>query len=280
MVDGVCLEELSSMSFEDACLDEDCVLERGHTALDVAETTAELCDAYAEHIPVVAEFDGSRQFDKPARLLARDSSDASDVSSKLIEMFGRAGTTQLETETCYRDMVAWMCAPMAQGGRMVTSQLAAARSQLGVSQRTASQVHVELVESLTRAAQRDARVHQDERDFIEAISTLLRVDCPIVASPDVTHAVSLRKGMKVYFSGSFINSNTGMKIPKSTLRESAKDWGLENVDGVTKKNCDLLVVYDVASMSRSAKAARKWEIPVLSMEDFLMMIDCEIPAGS
>ncbi len=48
----------------------------------------------------------------------------------------------------------------------------------------------------------------------------------------------------------------------------AASYGLQAVESVTRKGCDLVIAADLASMSGKAKKARDWGIPVMSVQDF------------
>ena len=56
---------------------------------------------------------------------------------------------------------------------------------------------------------------------------------------------------------------------KARLESMARGAGLEPVRSVTKKRCDLLVAADVATSSSKARNARKWDIPIMSAQEFL-----------
>jgi DNA polymerase-3 subunit epsilon len=51
----------------------------------------------------------------------------------------------------------------------------------------------------------------------------------------------------------------------------AEKLGLIPTQSVTKKNCDVLVAQDKASMSGKAKKARDFGIPVISVDDFFQV---------
>lgn len=61
----------------------------------------------------------------------------------------------------------------------------------------------------------------------------------------------------------------GQPLTRDRLRERAAAAGLVPVGSVTKKRCDLLVAADPASRSGKAKKARRWQIPVISVDEFL-----------
>jgi len=75
----------------------------------------------------------------------------------------------------------------------------------------------------------------------------------------------------VCFTGSAIDED-GQEIAREALERLAASRGLQPVSSVTKKRCNLLVAADRASQSGKARKAREYEIPVVSVEEFLRMI--------
>lgn len=62
-----------------------------------------------------------------------------------------------------------------------------------------------------------------------------------------------------------------MEIFREKLESYAEELGLIPTSTVTKKNCDVLVSQDKASMSGKAKKARDFDIPVISVDEFLQL---------
>ena len=77
-----------------------------------------------------------------------------------------------------------------------------------------------------------------------------------------------KTGMKICFTGKATDKN-GDEIFRDTLISYAMKAGYVSVDDVTKKECDLVVAEDKSSMSGKAKKARKFGIPVISVQEFL-----------
>ncbi|MEX2374250.1 MAG: hypothetical protein WD942_01525, partial [Dehalococcoidia bacterium] len=55
------------------------------------------------------------------------------------------------------------------------------------------------------------------------------------------------------------------------LRVVATTLGLEETQSVTKGKCDLVVAFDLSSMSGKAKKAREFGKPVISSAEFLSL---------
>jgi DNA polymerase-3 subunit epsilon len=79
----------------------------------------------------------------------------------------------------------------------------------------------------------------------------------------------LQPAKRVCFTGQAIDLD-GNEIPRETLESYAEKLGLIPTSGVTKKNCDLLVAQEKASMSGKTKKARDFGIPIISVEEFLV----------
>ena len=83
-------------------------------------------------------------------------------------------------------------------------------------------------------------------------------------------AVRLLPGQRVCFTG--MSTVDGVVMAREALEGAATAAGLVPVAGVTRK-CDLLVAADPLSQSAKARKAREYEIPILSPEDFLGLIE-------
>ncbi len=84
---------------------------------------------------------------------------------------------------------------------------------------------------------------------------------------DLPNTTSLRKGMRVCFTGEAVVA--GNSISRSFLEETAALSGMQPVGSVTKKGCDLLVAADSSSQSGKARKAHDYGIPVMTVVDFL-----------
>ena len=78
--------------------------------------------------------------------------------------------------------------------------------------------------------------------------------------------MDIRAGMTVCFTGTAVIK--GGPANRLLLEKIATLVGMRTVKSLTKK-CDLLVAADPLSQSRKAQTARKRDIPIISVEDFI-----------
>ncbi len=138
---------------------------------------------------------------------------------------------------------------------------------LGISDEARQDAHRSYLASIIAAAERDGIVTEAEQQLISQTAAALEVTD--VAVPDVTDLPSgsqLRPGMRVCFTG------TAPETPQAWLEANAAFAGLQPVERVTKRGCDLLVAADTASQSGKARAARNHGVPVMAVSDFLAQI--------
>jgi DNA polymerase-3 subunit epsilon len=79
-------------------------------------------------------------------------------------------------------------------------------------------------------------------------------------------------GKRICFTGMALTEE-GEQIPRVHLEALAAKSGLQPVNAVTKKGCDILVAADAASMSGKAKKAREWGIEVVTISQFFTFLD-------
>jgi DNA polymerase-3 subunit epsilon len=139
---------------------------------------------------------------------------------------------------------------------------------------TATQIasaHRAYLLSLISAANRDNIITDEEDSLLRSVARLLDID--EVELPRVTATVpasaELVAGTRVCFTGEVVVD--GEVITRSDLEETAAAAGLQPVASVTKK-CDLLVCADPSSMSKKTKTARDYQIPIMSITEFIKTI--------
>lgn len=141
-------------------------------------------------------------------------------------------------------------------------------STLGLSPEQRYKAHRSYLASIIAAAERDEIVTETEQRLISQIAKILGITD--VSIPQVTRlpeASLLHDGMCVCFTGEAVVR--GKTISRSFLEEIAADAGLQPVESVTKKGCDLLVAADPSSQSGKATKARRYGIPMMGVAKFL-----------
>jgi len=148
--------------------------------------------------------------------------------------------------------------------------LADLASAMGISGHEQRYLHLDYMQALIYAAQRDNMVTEAEHQYLVDIARTLgfsETDLPPVTE---TARPSSLDGLRVCFTGSA--SVNGQPLERRTLEAMAAQRGLQPVANVSKKGCDLLVAADASSASGKAKKAREAGIPVMSVADFLNQI--------
>lgn len=87
-----------------------------------------------------------------------------------------------------------------------------------------------------------------------------------LATGDLSQVVF--RGARVCFTGDAFDTH-GRPLARSELEQYTESIGLIPVGSVTKTKCDLLVVAELGTQSRKARAAAGWGKPVMSVSQFL-----------
>lgn len=145
---------------------------------------------------------------------------------------------------------------------------------LGLSEEATTILHTNYLDSCVQAAKRDNFVSDSEIEIINKIAIALDLKSPNV---ETTRAISsnqsnFKVGQRICFTGTALDED-GEQIPRAHLETLAAKIGLQPVNSVTKKGCDILVAADEASMSGKAKKAREWGIEVVSVAHFFTFVD-------
>jgi DNA polymerase-3 subunit epsilon len=208
----------------------------------------------------------------PARILVRTAfSNKKDDALERIQAF----TKKVPFPTSDEKFIAYLLLlNMAMQDLVISSEeqseLSNWAEDLGVSQKDVKKLHTGYLDSFIQAALRDGVITVQEREMIEKVGAALNlpVIIPDTAQPIKANSDNLSVGKKVCFTGSAIGFN-GEQISKEDLEALAAKVGLHPVSDVTKKGCDVLVAADESSMSKKAKKAKDWGIPVISVEKFI-----------
>ena len=140
---------------------------------------------------------------------------------------------------------------------------------LGLTPIKISALHINYLQSCVEAAKRDKFVTESEIETISKIALALDLDSPKIELTQTHQSTDSNfiPGKKICFTGMALTAE-GEQIPRAQLEALAAKSGLQPVNSVTKKGCDILVAADEASMSGKAKKAREWGIEVVSIEQF------------
>ena len=150
-----------------------------------------------------------------------------------------------------------------------SSDLRALQSSLGIDDSRINDLHLAYLDSVTRAALRDGRLSSDEAQLIETLADLLSIDSYEIPLVEIeTPPSGLKRGSRVCFTGEFIDSD-GKHISRDELEMLAARLGYQAVSNVSKKGCDAVLAADPNSQSGKCKKAREYQIPVISILDFL-----------
>jgi len=264
---------------ETACAEHGIDLAGAHCALNDARATAQLL------LRLPGVFDSCRPAaayplsgDAP-RVLTRDGMTAADIERPYVVRL--ASSVHCDADLApYEELldVAVADLKLEPAERDELSLLA---QDLGLGEQGRARAHRAFLDGLIEAALEDRVVTDEEFAQLLRVAALLEVEADVVFSRTNPYRmragnVDLRPDMSVCFTGSAQWPN-GRPIERDDIEEHARRNGLRPVDSVTRKDCDLLVAADTASMSGKAKLAQKYGVPVASVPDFLDSIQSGAP---
>ena len=254
-----------------ACADYGIHLHGAHCALNDARATAQLliqvADAFGSCRPAVAY---PLSGDVP-RVLTRDGFIADDIERPYVLQLARGVHTAVDVAP-YVTLLDYAVADLKFDADE-RRELALLAEDLGLSEHSRLRAHKEFLNGLIEAALDDGLVTDQEFDQLCRAAALLELDDTVVSARTnsyrmMTETVELHPGMQVCFTGAAQWPN-GKPLEREELEDHARRHRLEPVDSVTKKNCQLLVAADPASLSGKAKNAQKYGIPVASVPNYL-----------
>ena len=269
---GICTLRLTGESLASACQRHGVELTHHHRALTDARAAFELFRRFVEEgadgTPAsVFGIDGELN----PRTLRRDHLDPADQTLPLARLVrGAKYSTSNGAVLSYLDALDWVLDDLVidQAERAQLDDLA---RSLGLDQKAVHQAHRSYFNSLVVGAQRDGVITDSEHGMLSKVVQLLEigdVDIPEVSGTPCGPS-ALSPGARVCFTGTAVID--GEAVLRHEIEETAALAGLQPVEGVTRQ-CDLLVCADTSSMSKKAKQARSYGIPIMSFDDFVASI--------
>ena len=148
------------------------------------------------------------------------------------------------------------------------AELSDIAASLGLTEAQVAQAHRRYVFELIDAVIDDGVVTDEEYETLIRVASALGVDQDsaehrVASFRTATVETRLTAGMQVVFTG---NHET---YPRDRLEIFARDLGLEPRSGVSKST-DVVCAADASSRSGKAAKARKYGIPVITVDEFLM----------
>lgn len=254
-----------------ACAEHNIALDDAHRAIADARATARLLVTVADRFPAAAvpATTGIRTA-TPTRLLVRNAATTIvEPSPYLVEL---ARTIHATTDVAGYVVLLDQALADLQLTAQERTELHQLAHDLGLNGPDVSRAHREFLTALTDAALDDGVVTDDELDKLVRVAALLDLEPQLVTARTNSYRFSddtlvLAAGLSVCFTGDA--DTVDRPLTRDHLHAVATDVGLTPVDSVTAKGCDLLVAADTATLSRKAKAAHKFGIPIATLDDFL-----------
>jgi DNA polymerase-3 subunit epsilon len=279
---GVGLDTLSvsGCKLVQACADHGIALEDAHRALADARATAHLLVAVANFFSRSGSAASAHPIEaNPIRVCTRDGHSNADVPAPYLAQLA-AG---LHVAPDIAPYVTLLDAALADLKLTADerSELNAFATDLGLSAHHIHRAHRAFLDGLVEAALADGEVTDAEIDQLCRAAALLDLDVEFVtkhtdAYRTVRDTIALTPGLSVCFTGSAID-RLGNEIERTELESLALRSGLVVKDSVTAKGCGLLVAADTSTSSGKADQARRFGIPVASVEDFLNSVSTAQP---
>ena len=269
---GHCTLRLTSEKLGLACRRHGIPLSQAHRALADARATAELLrtlhpdDGFGGPggtVPCrIGYIDGAPN----PRTLRRPP--AGEEDSGMVRMVSQARYPYCdEAIVAYLDALDWVLDDheITPAEREEMARLA---EDLGLSAAHVEAAHARYFESIVAAALRDRVVTEAEHLLMKRVAAALNIEHAHIPSPtELPRFTGLPLGARVCFSGS--GAYRGRPLTRDYLQGCAARAGLQPVASVTKKGCDILVVFDLATGSGKARKARSYGIPLMRVGSFM-----------
>lgn len=266
---GICTLRLSGEKLASATKRFGIPLAGHHRALVDARACADLLRRLIEDNPRMS----------PARLVIAGAQTSTRTLRRDITALDQVSPLRrLATQSCipsssgacleYFDVLDWVLddGVISDDERQFLSEVISASN---LSDAQVQSMHASYIQSLTQAIERDNLVTIEERLLLIRVATALGVQDAVLPELTETPEVGdIKKGQRVCFTGTAVDDE-GSVIDRETLERLAAQAGLQPVNTVTKKLCDLLIASDTSTASGKARKARSYGIPVIDVSSFL-----------
>ncbi len=244
-----------------------------HRALSDARATAQLLLAVAHEFDTGCRVVTARPIDLTAaiRVCTRDGNANAPVPPPYLASLARGVHSHVDVAP-YVDLLDRAIADL----RLTNderAELAALAAELGLDDVQVARAHRDFLNGMVDAALEDSVVTAEEYELLHRAAALLNVDVELVDRRTTsvrasTSELSLERGLTVCFTGAAIDSS-GQEIDRTFLEGVATGAGLVPTRSVTRDGCDLLVAADPSTQSGKADKARKYGVPIGSVDGFL-----------
>ena len=265
---GQCTLKMTGAKLAEACQKYGIELSNAHRSINDARATSELFNYFRDSESEVSPVNISGLTGTWNPRTYRREHAASEVTTPTIRQRRRLYfPSSVEIEIIYLDVLDHFFED-SKLSEIELLQLKELSTELGLDVSRVNQLHYDYLLSLHSAAIRDGVISEHELSLMTEIATSLNIEnFEIPAATDLESDRELALGARMCFTGE-ARIGTG-EYPRHLLETMAAIAGFQPVSAVTKKGCDVLVSADPTSMSGKAKKARDFQIPIMSIENFL-----------
>jgi len=265
---GQCTLKLTGSKLAEACERYGIELSNAHRSINDARATTKLFNNFREFeldlVPInISGLEGTWN----PRTYRREHETSQETTSTIRNRRNSYFPSSVEIEVVYLDVLDHFFEDSILS-EIEIIQLKELSIELGLDASRVNQLHYDYLLSLHSAAMRDGIISEHESALMIEIASSLNVEnfeIPATSSPQTSREIAL--GTRICFTGE-VRIGSG-EYPRHLLETMAAIAGFQPVSSVTKKGCDVLVAADPTSMSGKAKKARDFEIPILSIQQFL-----------
>ena len=265
---GQCTLKLTGSKLAEACARYGIELSNAHRSINDARATNKLFNNFRELeldlVPI--HIDGLEGTWNP-RTYRREHENSYDYTSTIRNRRKLYFPSSVEIEVVYLDVLDHFFEDSILS-EIEVIQLNELSNELGLDASRVNQLHYNYLLSLHSASMRDGIISEHELSLMTEIASSLNVEnfeIPVMSTSESSREIAL--GTRICFTGE-VRIGDG-EYPRHLLETMAAIAGFQPVSSVTKKGCDVLVAADPTSMSGKAKKARDFEIPILSIQQFL-----------